>query len=94
MIGSTSEAVVADAKVPVVVIPDGWKPADHHGPVVVAVNESEGEQDAIDFAITAAAERYVPLRLAHVWDMPNLYGWDASVLDELEHEWAGNARRQ
>lgn len=94
LIGSTSEAVVAEAKVPVIVVPDGWKPSDHVGPVVIAVNESEGQQDAIDFAVTAAAERHVPLRLVHVWDMPKLYGVDESVLDELEREWARNARRQ
>jgi nucleotide-binding universal stress UspA family protein len=94
LIGSTSEDAVAEARVPVVVVPDGWKPSDHTGPVVIAVNESEGQQDAIDFAVTAAAERHVPLRLVHVWDMPKLYGLDDSVVDELEREWARNALRQ
>jgi nucleotide-binding universal stress UspA family protein len=94
LIGSTSEAVVAGARVPVVVVPDAWKPPDHGGPVVIALNESGGQDGAIDLAVTAAAERHVPLRLVHAWNMPSLYGWDDSVLDELEQEWAGNARRQ
>jgi len=94
LMGSTSEAAVAEARVPVVVVPDGWKPSDHAGPVAIAVNESEGQQDAIDFAVTAAVERHVRLRLVHVWDMPTLYGLDDSVSDELEREWARNALRQ
>ncbi|MEI8406576.1 MULTISPECIES: universal stress protein [unclassified Kribbella] len=94
LIGSTSEAVVHRATVPVVVVPDGWKPGDHIGPVVVAVDESEEQHAAMKFAITAAAERKVPLRIVHVWDLPNIYSWDASVVAGIDEELAEKARRR
>jgi nucleotide-binding universal stress UspA family protein len=94
LIGSTSEAVVHQATVPVVVVPDAWKPGDHAGPIVIALDESDGQQPAIDFAVTAAAERNVPMRIVHVWDLPNIYSWDAGVAAGIDEELAENARRR
>ena len=41
LIGSTSEAVAATATVPVVIVPEHWKPGDHSGPVLVAVDDTD-----------------------------------------------------
>jgi nucleotide-binding universal stress UspA family protein len=87
LIGSTSEAVASEAAVPVVVVPNHWKPSDHAGPVVVAVEDAGADDEAIGFAVTAATERNLPVRLVHAWDLPTMYSWDAvnvaGVSDEL-----------
>ncbi|MET9273554.1 universal stress protein [Kribbella sp. NPDC003557] len=103
LIGSTSEAVVTHAAhppVPVVIVPPDWKPTDHAGPVVVAVDDSgrttgdtTDDSAAIEFAIEAAAERNVPVRLLHVWDLPAIYSWDAMNTSSAGAEWADNAQR-
>ncbi|TCO20312.1 nucleotide-binding universal stress UspA family protein [Kribbella steppae] len=93
LIGSTSEAVVHQATVPVVVVPDGWKPNDHAGPVLIAIDDSGQNYAAIEFAVAAAEERRVPLRIVHVWDLPNIYSWDAMNVAGVSTEWAENAQR-
>jgi nucleotide-binding universal stress UspA family protein len=96
LIGSTSEAVVTHAAhlmVPVVIVPEHWKPADHAGPVVVAVDDADDNTAAIEFAIAEAAERQLPVRMLHVWDLPAVYSWDAMNTAGVSAEWAENARR-
>lgn len=93
LVGSTSEAVANLATVPVVVVPDGWKPTDHAGPVMVGVDDSGESDTAIEFAATAAAERHATLRLVNVWDLPSIYSWDAMNVAGLGEEWARNAER-
>ncbi|MFC5262039.1 universal stress protein [Kribbella qitaiheensis] len=93
LIGSTSEEVVNVATVPVVVVPGGWKPGDHSGPVVVAVGESDADLGSIGFAVTAAMEREVPLRLVHAWDLPSVHSRDADAIARAEQEWDDNAQR-
>ena len=93
LIGSTSEAVATDATMPVVVVPDNWHPSDHGGPIVRAVDDSDGNQAAIEFAVAAATERQVPLRMVHVWDLPNIYSWDAMNVAGISEEWAANAEQ-
>jgi nucleotide-binding universal stress UspA family protein len=93
LIGSTSEAAVHQATVPVVVVPDAWKPGDHAGPVLVAIDDSGQNYAAIEFAVAAAEERQVPLRIVHVWDLPNIYSWDAMNIAGISTEWAENAHR-
>jgi nucleotide-binding universal stress UspA family protein len=92
LVGSTSEAVVAQATVPVVVVPEYWKPSDHAGPVLVALDEDESPS-VMEFAITAAAERKVPVRIPHVWDLPAVFSWDAMDTGGVSAEWAENAQR-
>jgi len=92
MIGSTSEAVANQASVPVVVVPDGWKPSDHTGPVLVGLDDSGENDDAIKFAVAIATERQGPLWMLHVWDLPGCYTWDAINVD-LSEEWAVAARQ-
>ncbi|HEY9332938.1 MAG TPA: universal stress protein [Kribbella sp.] len=96
LIGSTSEAVVTHAAhlmMPVVIVPPGWKPTDHAGPVVVAVDDADDNTPVIEFAIEAAAERNLPVRLLHVWDLPAVYSWDAMNSSGAGAEWAENAQR-
>ncbi|MDX6241171.1 MAG: hypothetical protein QOG10_5995 [Kribbellaceae bacterium] len=92
LIGSTSEAVANQASVPVVVVPDGWKPPDHTGPVLVALDDSGESDTAIEFAVAAATERHARLRMVHIWDLPNVYSWDSMTIDGLGVEWAKSAQ--
>jgi nucleotide-binding universal stress UspA family protein len=94
VIGSTSEAAVNQSTVPVVVVPQGWKPGDHSGPVVVALDDSGEPGAAIEFALTAATERNVPVRMVHVWDLPSIYSWDAMNVAGISDEWNQTARRR
>lgn len=93
LIGSTSEAVAANATVPVVIVPEHWKPTDHSGPVLVAVDDTENNQAVIEFAVTEAKERGLPVRLIHVWDLPAIYSWDATTVAGVNAEWTENAER-
>ncbi|TCC07879.1 universal stress protein [Kribbella soli] len=92
LVGSTSEAVVAQATVPVVVVPEHWKPSDHAGPVLVGLDE-DGSASVMEFAIAAAAERKLPVRILHVWDVPAVFSWDAMDTGGISAEWAENAQR-
>jgi nucleotide-binding universal stress UspA family protein len=93
LIGSTSEAVANQADVPVVVVPDGWKPGVHSGPVVVALDDSAESAAAIEFAMTMATERHAPVRMIHVWDLPAIYSWDAMNVAGVSDEWNQTAQR-
>ncbi|RZT16763.1 nucleotide-binding universal stress UspA family protein [Kribbella sp. VKM Ac-2569] len=92
LVGSTSEAVVAHATVPVVIVPEHWKPSDQAGPVIVALDEDESPS-VLEFAIAAAAERKVPVKILHVWDLPAVFGWDEMNTGGISAEWAENAQQ-
>jgi nucleotide-binding universal stress UspA family protein len=94
LIGSTSEAVAAQATVPVVIVPEHWKPADHTGPVLVALDDDDDNLAAMEFAVTAATERDLPIRLVHVWDLPVMYSWDAINVAGVSTELAENGERR
>ncbi|TDO58770.1 nucleotide-binding universal stress UspA family protein [Kribbella sp. VKM Ac-2571] len=94
LVGSTSEAVVAQATVPVVVVPEYWKPSDHAGPVLVALDEDDDNIAVRAFAVAAAAERGLPIRLVHVWDLPAMYSWDAINVAGVSAEMAETAERR
>lgn len=93
LVGSTSEAAVSLATVPVVIVPEQWKPADHSGPVLVALDDSDGNAAVMEFAVTEALERKLPIRILHVWDLPAVYSWDAMNVAGVSAEWAENAQR-
>ncbi|HWD77382.1 MAG TPA: universal stress protein [Kribbella sp.] len=93
LVGSTSEAVVSRTTVPVVIVPDHWKPSDHTGPVVVALDDGDDHSAEMEFAITAAEERGLPVRIVHVWDLPAMYSWDAMNVAGVSSEWSENAER-
>jgi nucleotide-binding universal stress UspA family protein len=94
LVGSTSEAVVARATVPVVVVPEHWKPSDHNGPVLVALDDDHDNIAVTEFAVASATERGVPIRLVHVWDLPAMYSWDAINVAGISAELAENAERR
>jgi nucleotide-binding universal stress UspA family protein len=100
LIGSTSEAAVAYAAVPVVVVPEHWKPSDHTGPVVVALDDSEDsasreadDNTELGFAVSAAVERRLPIRIVHVWDLPALSSRGAMNTADVGARWAEHAER-
>ncbi|TWD84660.1 nucleotide-binding universal stress UspA family protein [Kribbella amoyensis] len=95
LIGSTSEAAATRASAPVVVVPDHWRPAQHAGPILVAVAGDFGkDRAAIDFAVGAALAHHVAVRMIHVWDLPAIYSWDAMTVAGVDEEWARSARRR
>ncbi|WP_432877289.1 universal stress protein [Kribbella sp. CA-245084] len=93
LIGSTSEAVTTHATVPVVIVPEHWKPSDHAGPVLVALDDADDQTAVMEFAIAAATERRLPVRMLHVWDIPAVFSWDAMNTAGVSSEWAENAKR-
>jgi len=94
LIGSTSEAVAYQADVPVVVVPDRWEPARADAPVVVGVDDAGHDDAAIEFAAATAAERHARLHLVHIWDIPNIYTWDAMANTGIYEEWAAQAEER
>jgi nucleotide-binding universal stress UspA family protein len=94
LIGSTAEAVTHLADVPVVIVPDRWQAYHPGAPVVVGVDESEQDDAAITFAITAAKERKVPLRIVRVWDLPAMYTWDAAAVTNQYDSWLEESDKQ
>jgi nucleotide-binding universal stress UspA family protein len=86
LVGSTSRAVVARARVPVVVVPEPWiQPSTSSAPIVVGVGSrgaSGSEQGvqtpdgaALGFAFERARWTHVPLIVVSAHEMPALYAW-------------------
>ncbi|MGH3483674.1 MAG: universal stress protein [Nocardioidaceae bacterium] len=75
LLGSTSFAVASRAPGPVVVVPETVRP-DFNGPVIVGVDGSPRCLDAVEFGFDFADRTGWPLHAIHVWDVPNVYGWD------------------
>ena len=68
VLGSVAEEVVRRAECPVLTVPCTDAPAD--GPVLAAVDFSEGSREALRHAKALAAERGVALHVVHVVDWP------------------------
>lgn len=76
LVGSTALTVAGRARVPVIVVPEGWEPDLHaDDPVVLGVDHRDLQPDAVDFAFAEAQRRGVPLVAAHGRDVPGL-DWD------------------
>ncbi|GAA2000385.1 universal stress protein [Microbacterium ulmi] len=58
----------ARAKVPTVLVPEGWTPHEHA--VMVGVDDDPSSDAAILYAAHEATDLGVPLRLVHAWQMP------------------------
>lgn len=66
LVGSTSLSVASHARVPVVVVPEGWQvPAHVTEPVVVGVDHEDLQPAALHFAFAEARRRGVSLIAAH-----------------------------
>lgn len=57
--------VTARAHLPVVVVPQGWQPAE--GAVVVGIDDDDSSEPALEFAVREAAADHRPLHLVHGW---------------------------
>lgn len=72
LVGSTSLSVAWHSRVPVVVVPDGWSPADHAWePVVVGIDHHDVQPEVVRFAFTEARRRGVPLVAAYGHEWPD-----------------------
>jgi nucleotide-binding universal stress UspA family protein len=81
IVGSTSIAVAGRAKVPVVVVPDGWKRVNHsHGPVVLGIDPRRPHHTPIHLAFSRARRLGVPLVAVHGRSAPDPYFWDADAV--------------
>lgn len=81
LVGSTSIAVAGRSPVPVVVIPDGWHPADHSDrPIVLGVDPEKADHRPIHVAFSRAQRLGVTLVAVHGWELPAAYSWDADTL--------------
>jgi len=79
LIGSAALDVASRARVPVVVVPDGWASDDHVAdPVVVGVDRRDMQPAVLRFAFDEARMRGVPLIVAHGRDQPAM-GWDPAT---------------
>jgi nucleotide-binding universal stress UspA family protein len=68
--GSTSTAVAARAKVPVIAVPASWSRGLRQRRIVVGSDGSAAGQDALAFAFAEAARRNVSLVAARAWEVP------------------------
>jgi nucleotide-binding universal stress UspA family protein len=69
MIGSTSIGVAGRSRVPVVVVPDSWRQADHSDePIVVGVDPDEVHERTLRFAFVHAQHRGVGVHLVFAID--------------------------
>jgi nucleotide-binding universal stress UspA family protein len=69
MIGSTSIGVAGRSRVPVVVVPESWRQADHSDePIVVGVDPDEVHAKLMQFAFTHAQHRGVGVHLVFASD--------------------------
>lgn len=73
LIGSVVNGVAGHAQVPVVVVPESWRPGDAKAVVAVGVEEVEGSERLIRQAMAIAADRGATLRIVHAWELPRLY---------------------
>ena len=96
VLGATTGKVASHAHCPVMVVPDAWRarevqPGDAR-PVVVAVDDDEHSQPALDWGFAEAAARNAPLVALHAW------WWDEpgplSSGIEWDDEWESAAEAQ
>ncbi|WP_053790433.1 universal stress protein [Streptomyces sp. XY332] len=94
LVGSVSQAVLAHAERPVVVVrPGAWLDADSlpasggdgprrdaDRPVVLGLDLSHPSAELLGHAFDAAAVRRVPLRVIHGWSMPLAFAFDPTLL--------------
>ena len=92
LVGSTSIAVAGRAKVPVAIVPDGWRREDHRSdPVVVGIDPYRGEHRPIHLAFHRARRLGVKLIAVHGWETPTMYDWDSAVVSGAAAQWEQDA---
>ncbi|WP_371613994.1 universal stress protein [Streptomyces sp. NBC_00454] len=93
LVGSVSQAVLAHAERPVVVVrPGAWMDTAHlpipvdngpqegaYRPVVLGLDLSRPCDNLLDYAFDAASSRRAPLRVIHSWNMPPTFSFDPAL---------------
>jgi nucleotide-binding universal stress UspA family protein len=85
--GSTSTAVAARAKTPVIAVPASWSRALRHRRIVVGTDGSAEGQDALAFAFAEAARRHTSLATVRAWQVPVRWYGDFVPLTSEEPDW-------
>jgi nucleotide-binding universal stress UspA family protein len=81
LLGSVSASAACRSTVPAVVVPGSWLPQDHAGdPVVVGVDGSRANEEALRFAFEFALAHAVPLNAVHVSDTVEVSSWAPSEM--------------
>jgi nucleotide-binding universal stress UspA family protein len=76
LLGSVSASAACRSTVPAVVVPGSWIPQDHAGdPVVVGVDASQANEEAMQFAFEFALAHAAPLNAVHVSDTVEVSSW-------------------
>jgi nucleotide-binding universal stress UspA family protein len=89
--GSTTAALAAHALVPVLSVPEGWRPDWSDGDVVVGVEDEQTSHALIAEAFRAAAQRSDSVRLVHAWRPTGIY--DAAIgTHAVKQRWAETRR--
>jgi len=71
--GSTTSSLAAHATVPVVSVPEGWRPLPPRGVVAVGLDDSDYSADVLRAAWSAARSRGARLAVVHAWRPLNEY---------------------
>jgi nucleotide-binding universal stress UspA family protein len=88
VVGSTSIAVAGRSRVPVIVVPDEWRPTEHlRRPVAVGVDPVRDHTKALEFAFTRARQLAVPLHVVHAVDIRPIVASE----EESAPRWGANA---
>jgi nucleotide-binding universal stress UspA family protein len=91
--GSTTAAVAAHASVPVLSVPEGWRPDWSDGDVVVGVEDEQSSVALVAEAFRAAAGRSDSVRVVHAWRPTGIY--DAAIgTHAVRQQWTETRRAQ
>jgi nucleotide-binding universal stress UspA family protein len=78
LVGSTSMSVAAHARVPVIVVPDGWSPEEHASdPVVLGIDHQDVQPEVARYAFVEARRRGVPLVAAYGHEAAASESWQS-----------------
>ena len=81
LVGSTSIALAGRAEVPVTIVPDKWRQAEHRkAPVVLGIDPYRPDTHPIRLAFRRAERLGVPLVAVHGWETPTVYSMDAGAV--------------
>ncbi|WP_405810863.1 universal stress protein [Streptomyces sp. NBC_00210] len=95
LVGSVAQAVVAQARRPVVLVRAGtaagrdYVPSPNggrstltpHAPVVLGIDPSHPCGELVEFGFDEAARRHAPLQAIHAWDFPHASGYAPGPMD-------------
>lgn len=85
--GSTSTAVAARAKSPVIAVPASWSRAARPRRIVVGTDGSAAGQDALAFAFAEASRRGGSLVAVRAWEVPMRWYGDLVPVTGAEPAW-------